>query len=266
MAAFSHDTRADERSQLGSHAARRVVPGALQDRGAFPSDRVLPDLADFYRYAIRLAVRVGVTHASESRIVDVWSANKKLCLSLANCYSAHDSLGFPVLLPFCDAQSGRSLHPLHRCPGPLARTGRRPFRSCRVASPQAPTPDRESLPATIAEPTPVGPHPRRLDDALGASDSSAPVRNRTEALDTARPSQSHEQAKVSPAVLPRSPSEARPQGTERRTHPCGRRNEATESPLGLSANRATDRLGVPHPNRQRRGSKDSRPPSPAGRS
>ena len=47
-------------------------------------------------------------------------------------------------------QSGRSLHPLHLYPGPLARTGRRPFRSCRVASPQAPTPDRESLPATIA--------------------------------------------------------------------------------------------------------------------
>jgi hypothetical protein len=65
---FSHDTRANERSQLGSHAARSVVPGALQDRGAFPSDRVLPDLADFYRYAIRLAVRVGVTDASESRI------------------------------------------------------------------------------------------------------------------------------------------------------------------------------------------------------
>ena len=71
-------------------------------------------------------------------------------LSVANCYSAHDSLGFPVLLPFCDAQSDRSFHPLHRYPSPLARTGRGPFRSCRVASPQAPTPDRESLPATSA--------------------------------------------------------------------------------------------------------------------
>src|SRR5271167_598761 len=148
-------------------------------------------------------------------------------LSLANCYSAHDSLGFPVLLPFCDAQSGRSFHPPHRYPGPLARTGRRPFRSRGVASPQAPTPDRESPTATIAQSTPVGPHPRRLDDALGASNSSAPVRNRTEALDTARPSQSHEPAKVSHAVLPGPPSEARPEGTERRAHPCGRRNEAT---------------------------------------
>src|SRR5208283_3305097 len=105
-------------------------------------------------------------------------------LSVANCYSAHDSLGFPVLLPFCDAQSDRSFHPLHRYPSPLARTGRGPFRSCRVASPQAPTPDRESLPATSAQSTPVGPHPRRLDGALGASNPSAPFRNCTEALDT----------------------------------------------------------------------------------
>ena len=88
-------------------------------------------------------------------------------------------------------------------------------------------PDRESLQATIAQSTGVGPHPRRLDGALSASNSSAPIRNRTEALDTARPSQSHEQAKVSHAVLPGSPSEARPEETERRTHSCGRGNEAT---------------------------------------
>jgi hypothetical protein len=86
-------------------------------------------------------------------------------LSLANCCSAPNSLGFPVLLRFCDAQSGRSFHPLHRYPGLLARTRRRPFPNCGVAPPQAPTPDRESLPATIAQSTPVGPHPRRLDDA-----------------------------------------------------------------------------------------------------
>src|SRR2546429_609317 len=36
------------------------------------------------------------------------------------------------------------------------------------------------------------------------------------------------------------------------------------SQLGLSANRTTDRLSVPHPNQQRRGSKDSRPSLPAG--
>jgi hypothetical protein len=31
-------------------------------------------------------------------------------LWLANCYFAHDSLGFPALLPFSDAPSGRSFH------------------------------------------------------------------------------------------------------------------------------------------------------------
>jgi hypothetical protein len=33
-------------------------------------------------------------------------------LSLANCHFAHDSLAFAVLLRFCDAQSGRSFHPV----------------------------------------------------------------------------------------------------------------------------------------------------------
>jgi hypothetical protein len=113
-------------------------------------------------------------------------------LWLANCYFSQDSSGLPVLLRFCDARSGRSFHPLPRYPGPLARTWRRPLHSCGVASPQAPTPDRESPHAPIAESMRVGPHPRRLDGALGASYSSAPVRNRTEALNTARPSQSLE--------------------------------------------------------------------------
>src|SRR5580693_2304434 len=39
--------------------------------------------------------------------------------------------------------------------------------------------------------------------------------------------QSHEQAKVPHAILIDSPREARPERSESRTHPCGRRNEAT---------------------------------------
>jgi putative transposase len=35
----------------------------------------------------------------------------------------------------------------------------------------------------------------------------------------------------------KSQSQARPEGTECRTRPCDRRNEATQSPLGLSTNR-----------------------------
>ena len=55
-------------------------------------------------------------------------------LGLANCYIAHNSLRFPALLPFFNASSGRPFRPLHRYPGPLARTRRCPFPSCGVAS------------------------------------------------------------------------------------------------------------------------------------
>src|SRR5438874_13460041 len=82
---------------------------------------------------------------------------------LANCCFAHISLGFPFLLRFCDEQSGHSVYPFHCYPGPLARSWRCPFHSCRVPYPQAPTLDRESIPATIAEFVHLGPHPRRLD-------------------------------------------------------------------------------------------------------
>jgi len=150
-----------------------------------------------------------------------------LGLCLANCYFAHDSSGFPILLLFFDAQSGRSCYPLDRHAGPVARTWWRPFPGRGVASPETPAPDRESLPATIAQSIRGGPHPCRLAGALGASNPPSPFRNCTEALDTARASQSFEQAKVPDALLHESPSEARSERTERRSHSCGRRNEAT---------------------------------------
>jgi hypothetical protein len=55
-------------------------------------------------------------------------------------------------------------------------------------SPQAPDPDLELLPQTISQSKRVGPDPRWLDGALGASHSSAPFRNRSEDFDTASPS------------------------------------------------------------------------------
>ena len=91
----------------------------------------------------------------------------------ANCYFAHDSSGFPVLLPFFDAPFGRSVYPFLGHAGPPAWTWWRPFPSCGVASPQASAPDLESLPATIAESIRAGPHPCRLDGDLGGSNSSA---------------------------------------------------------------------------------------------
>jgi hypothetical protein len=107
---------------------------------------------------------------------------------LANCYLSQDSSGFSVLLRFFDAQSCRSSHPFHRRPGSVARSWWGPFAHCGVASPQAPDPDLESLPETISQSTRLGPDPRWLAGALGASYSSAPFRNRSEAFDTASPS------------------------------------------------------------------------------
>ena len=63
-------------------------------------------------------------------------------LCLTNCYFAHDSSGFPILLLFFDAQSGRSCYPLDRHAGPVARTWWRPFPGRGVASPETPAPDR----------------------------------------------------------------------------------------------------------------------------
>src|ERR1700676_2194151 len=151
---------------------------------------------------------------------------------------------FRILLRFCDVRSGRPFDPFHRYPGSSARTWRCPFPRCRVASAQASTPDPESLPATSAESVRVGPDLCSLAGALAASHSPASICHCAEALDPARPSPSHVQEKVPHAVLPQSPSQARPEGTECRTHPCGCGNEATEPPLGLSANCGTDRLGL----------------------
>jgi hypothetical protein len=72
------------------------------------------------------------------------------------CCFAHDSLGFLVLLRFFNAPFDRSFDPLHRRPGPPARAWRRTFPSCGVNSLQAPTLDRESLPATIPQSIVVG--------------------------------------------------------------------------------------------------------------
>ena len=99
------------------------------------------------------AIAVGLQQIMEFDSRTVESVSQILCLTkglwLANCQFAHDSSGFPVLLRFCDAQSCCSFHPFHRHAGPVARSWRRPFPSCGVASPQTPTLAPESLPATI---------------------------------------------------------------------------------------------------------------------
>ena len=67
MVVLSYDTSSYERRELGSHTTRLIVPGALQDRGAFSRDRVLPNLSDLYGCAVRRAVGLRVPHTTESR-------------------------------------------------------------------------------------------------------------------------------------------------------------------------------------------------------
>jgi hypothetical protein len=99
----------------------------------------------------------GVRPSSESCVRWLW---------LANCYFAHDSLGFPVLLPFFDGQSGRFI--------PLIATMARLLGAVGVRSIVAESLllEHQLLSPSIAESKRVGSHPRRLAGAPGASNSS----------------------------------------------------------------------------------------------
>ena len=167
-------------------------------------ERVLVRWAYPNRYPMMSEAKIracGSSVGKNSTVQSLW---------LANCYFAHNSLEFPILLGFCDARSGRPFHPFHRYPGSPAQTWRCPFHRCRVASAQASTPDPESLPATSAESVRVGPDPCRLAGAVAASHSPAPVCHGAEALNPAGPSPSHVQAKIPHVVLIQSQSQARP--------------------------------------------------------
>jgi hypothetical protein len=89
----------------------------------------------------------------------------------------------PFLITFCNAPSGGSFHPFHCRARPPAWTRRRPFPRRRIASPQAAAADLESFQETIPRFIRVGPYARRFDGDLGASNSPAPFRNCTEALE-----------------------------------------------------------------------------------
>jgi len=98
-------------------------------------------------------------------------------LCLANCYFAHDSSGFPILLLFFDAQSGRSCYPLDRHAGSVARTWWRPFPGRGVASPETPAPQElvtKSFQIKKTSQTSSW-HKRRVEDAVRADRESLPA-------------------------------------------------------------------------------------------
>src|SRR5271166_5278699 len=101
----------------------------------------------------------------------------KHCLWLANCYFAHNSSGFAILLLFFDAQSGRSCYPLDRHAGSVARTWWRPFPGRGVASPETPAPQElvtKSFQIKKTSQTSSW-HKRRVEDAVRADRESLPA-------------------------------------------------------------------------------------------
>jgi DNA-binding IclR family transcriptional regulator len=50
--------------------------------------------------------------SAQGRVLIAQRAPAQEMVSISNCYFTPDSLGFPTLLPFFDAQSGSSLHAL----------------------------------------------------------------------------------------------------------------------------------------------------------
>ena len=103
-----------------------------------------------------------------------------------NCYFAHDSLGFPVLLPFFEGQSVVLFIHLIATMARLLGPG-----GVRFIVAESLILKHELLIVARSRATiefmHVGPHPRRLNGTLGTSNSSAPFRNRSEAFDTAPP-------------------------------------------------------------------------------
>ena len=94
---------------------------ALQQQGQV---REIPNREE----RVRAIAKIYIESPENTLIVSPDNASR--CLWLANCYFAHNSLEFPVLLGFCDVRSGRPFHPFHRYPGSLARTWRCPFHRC----------------------------------------------------------------------------------------------------------------------------------------
>src|SRR2546428_7206789 len=151
---------------------------------------------------------------------------------------------FWIWLRLCHARSGCPF-PASDCDcRPTRRSRRRAFCCRRIRSRQATTPDPQSFPAAVTEFARIRSHRRRLMCAPDASRSADPFRNRIETIHALGRPSSAEKSEISPAVLAQVTEETGPTGTPPGNHCSGRPNETTESHLGLSADRSTDRFGL----------------------
>src|ERR1019366_5770514 len=83
-------------------------------------------------------------------------------------------------------------------------------------------------------------------------------------LHALEPPSSADDAEISPTVLGPGTEEAGPQGPQSGGHGRRRRDETTKSDLGVSSDRATDRLGLRYSHQQGCGAAHSRRSVPAG--
>jgi putative transposase len=83
-----------------------------------------------------------------------------------------------------------------------------------------------------------------------APEAAGPFGDCLEARHAPPPSSSAEDSKISPAVLGHSTAETGPAGTQPRCGGRRSRHETARSDVGMSTNRAADRLGLRHPHQQ----------------
>src|SRR5262245_31803797 len=143
----------------------------------------------------------------------------------------------------CHAGSSCAFHPSHYDDRPTRRSRRCAFRGRRICSGQAATPDPESLLTPLTQSARLRSRRRRLVYSPHASRLPDPLRNRIETVNSLEPSSNAEEPQVPATVLAQTAEEAGPKRTWPGSHSSGCPDEATESNVGLSAYRPTNRLG-----------------------
>src|SRR5882762_5202327 len=149
---------------------------------------------------------------------------------------------FAILVGLSSARPGRPRSPSADDNRPTCRSRRRPFGGRRIRARQAAVADPQSDPEARTESPPHGSHRRWSMCAPHPPDPSGPCRDCLEARNALPPSSSAEDSEIPPAVLADGTKEAGPAGAQPRRGGRRRGHETTESDVGLSTNRAADRL------------------------
>ena len=134
-------------------------------------------------------------------------------LFLANCYLRPTSSVLSVLIASGDARCGHSFPAFDRRLGPTGKTGRLPFRGCRVSAGAALTTNPQSWPQACAQPTRRGSYHRCVVYPFHAYTTRSAFCCRSEAFHSAASPQLAPQTKISPAVFAQARASTWPEGT-----------------------------------------------------